>query len=121
MNKGKAIKRERIKHLLRNLISGELLNFQHNNLITLSRVELSSDLLEATFFITIFGDEREDTVEVLNTKRGYFRKLIAKKLNLRYTPSLKFIKEEATLFLTKEDTKGESLNEYTGESNSGET
>ncbi len=90
----KRIKEERIKHLLRNLISMELLNFQHNNLITLSRVELSADLSTAFFYISVFGENEEKTILTLNKRKGYFRKQIAKKLNLRYTPFLQFIKEE---------------------------
>ncbi len=90
----KSIKEERIKHLLRNLISMELLNFQHNNLITLSRVELSSDLSTAFFYISVFGENEKETLLTLNERQGYFRKQIAKKLNLRYTPFLQFIKEE---------------------------
>ncbi len=113
MNRGKQIKRERIEHLLRNIISSELLNFQHNNLITLSRVELSPDMSNANFFITVFGDKSvTEIIEELNNRKGYFRKVIAKKLNLRYTPSLKFKEEKNFLNRkVKAEETGESTNE----------
>ncbi len=116
MNRGRQIKREKIEHLLRNVISSELLNFQHNNLITLSRVELSPDMSNANFFITVFGDKSAiEIIEELNNKKGFFRKVIAKKLNLRYTPSLKFKEEE---FLSNEEEKTAVLGESTDDQGS---
>ena len=60
-------------------------------LITVTRVEMSSDLKSARVYISAFGDgEKETIIDNLNERKGYLRKSIASKINLKYNPMLNF-------------------------------
>ncbi len=89
-------RKERIEKLLQERLS-EFVQQEFPQLldkfITVSRVELSGDGRSARVFITSM-QETDLCVEELNRRAGYLRKLLAEKVNLRYTPSLKFLKDE---------------------------
>ena len=89
-------RKERIEKLILETL-GELIQQNIPQLlskfVTVSRVILSNDGRSAKIYITSFEDP-DYCVEILNHNAGYLRKLLAEKLNLRYTPSLKFLKDE---------------------------
>ncbi len=64
--------------------------------VTISRVEVTDDLNNARIFYTIpSGDKgRKKTSAALSKATGFVRSHLAKVLNLRYTPALKFIYDE---------------------------
>ncbi|KAG6549800.1 hypothetical protein Mapa_008781 [Marchantia paleacea] len=64
---------------------------------TISEVEMSKDLSVAKVYISIYGDERgqETALEGLKNKSGYVRKGLAQRMNLKFTPEIRFIKDEA--------------------------
>ncbi len=84
------IKKGKIEHLIRRSLSRQLLDFQHNGFISVMEVLLSDDMSSASVFISSFGLELSEIIEELNIHSGFFRKKIAKNLNLRYTPNLVF-------------------------------
>ncbi len=55
-------------------------------------VDTSNDLKYCKVFISTMGTEKEKemTVEILNKSKGYVRKQIATRINLRQTPEFKF-------------------------------
>jgi ribosome-binding factor A len=61
-------------------------------LASVSRVEVSRDLGHARAWISILGDQKqqEAAMEGLEAARGFLRKQLAHRLNLRVTPILKF-------------------------------
>lgn len=61
--------------------------------VSLSRVEVTDDLKSARVFYTITGgeQERKHASVALKHATGFVRSHLAKILNLRYTPALKFI------------------------------
>ena len=61
--------------------------------VTISRVEVTDDLKNARIFYTITGGEKaqKQTSTALKHATGFVRSHLAKILNLRYTPALKFI------------------------------
>jgi len=61
--------------------------------VTISRVEVTDDLKNARIFYTITdGDKaRKQASNALKNATGFVRSHLAKILNLRYTPALKFI------------------------------
>lgn len=61
--------------------------------VTVTDAELSDDLKHATVFISILGDEkqRKGSTIALNRAKGFFQKVIADQLRLRFTPRVKFI------------------------------
>ena len=61
--------------------------------VSISRVDVTDDLKSAHIFYTITGGEtaRNKTSASLKNATGFVRSHLAKILNLRYTPALKFI------------------------------
>lgn len=60
-------------------------------LITVTEVEVSPDLRNATAFIMpLGGKDAPDTLRVLNNIVGFFRHALAETVNLRYVPKLVF-------------------------------
>jgi len=60
--------------------------------ITVTGVELSKDLGHAEVFVSILGDDeaRTRSMEGLASAAGYLRRELARTLNLRRTPDLRF-------------------------------
>ena len=61
-------------------------------LVTVSQVDMSPDLLNAKVFVTSLGSEpgKEEIVAILNDLAGHFRHLLSKKLTTRTVPKLSF-------------------------------
>ncbi|MBR4054918.1 MAG: 30S ribosome-binding factor RbfA [Clostridia bacterium] len=60
--------------------------------ISVSGAEVSKDLSQAKIFYSVFGPDKD--VEIgINSASGYIRSELAKRLNLRITPKLTFIRE----------------------------
>ncbi len=63
--------------------------------ITVSEVRVSPDLKNASVFASPLGGERQDEVVVaLNHAAAHIRGLLGKKIDLKFTPSLKFLSDE---------------------------
>lgn len=63
--------------------------------VTVGEVRASPDLKIATAFVLPLGGEGRDTLlELLNRNRGEIRRVIGKKLNLKFTPELRFKLDE---------------------------
>lgn len=59
-------------------------------------VDTTNDLKYCKIFITTMGtkEEKKETVEILNRSKGYVRKQIASRINLRQTPEITFYLDE---------------------------
>ena len=87
---------ERVNSLIRQEIS-QLLQRQVKdprlgNFIVVTEVSTSADLKYAKVFVSRIGseEEKQETLAVLASASGFFRKELAKRLKLRYTPVLSF-------------------------------
>ena len=87
---------ERVNSLIRQEIS-ELLQRQVKdprlgNFIAVTEVSTSADLKYAKVFVSRMGgeEEKQETLSVLASASGFFRKELARRLKLRYTPELSF-------------------------------
>jgi ribosome-binding factor A len=56
--------------------------------VTVTRIELSDDLKNARVYVSIMGseEERESSIEGLNSAKGYLRTCLGKNLYLKRTP-----------------------------------
>ncbi len=61
-------------------------------MVTVSDVEVSSDLAHAKVYVTVLGgeDKIEETVAVLNRAANFLRRELGRRLVLRIIPRLKF-------------------------------
>ena len=63
--------------------------------VTVGEVRASPDLKVATAFVLPLGGEgRDSLIVLLNRNRGEIRRVIGKKLNLKFTPELRFRLDE---------------------------
>lgn len=60
---------------------------------SVTAVEVAPDLKTCKAYISVFGSEqeKEDTMKGLKSAEGFIRRQLAKELNLRNTPEMKFI------------------------------
>lgn len=64
-------------------------------MISVTRVDMSPDLKHAKVFISILGNARGSAKSLLEQKKGFIRKTLAKMVALRYTPALMFIIDDS--------------------------
>ncbi len=60
-------------------------------------VEVAPDLKTCKAYISVLGDEKaqEDTVKGLQSAEGYIRRELARTVNMRNTPEIKFILDQS--------------------------
>ncbi len=62
-----------------------------SGLITVTRVEVTPDLMSAHVYVTFFGGpEKERVMALLEKRKGYLRKALASRVKLKYNPELVF-------------------------------
>ncbi len=87
-------RQKKMSSLLKEVLSQHLLeDIQDTSagLISITGINMSKDLKTAHVYLSMFGTEQKDQVlDMLNKKAGYFRKVIASKTNLKYNPKLIF-------------------------------
>lgn len=88
-------RRERVSSLLLREISEIIereLRDPRLGFITVTGVKITSDLRHATIFITVHGTEKEkeETLSVLNSAKGFIRKEFGRRVRLKYTPRIDF-------------------------------
>lgn len=82
---------EEFKRELSKIIDQDLKNPNITGLISVTKVKTSSDLKSARVYISILGSKsKKNTMEGLKNASGFIRTELAKRVNLRYTPELRF-------------------------------
>ncbi len=79
---------EEIRKIVSNIIMYELKDPRISKLTSVTYVETTNDLRYTNIYISVYDteDNQNKTIEGLNKAKGYIRKELGKKLNLRYTP-----------------------------------
>ncbi|MFC7363790.1 MULTISPECIES: 30S ribosome-binding factor RbfA [Bhargavaea] len=78
-------------------IIGRKLKDPRIGFVTVTDVEVTGDLQQATVFISVLGDDRqkEDTLKGLTKAKGFIRSEIGNRIRLRKTPELLFEFDES--------------------------
>lgn len=63
--------------------------------VTITAVEVTNDLSFAKVYFTTLDEDRNHVLHDLNNASGFFRSLVADRLDIRHTPELKFIYDES--------------------------
>ena len=60
-------------------------------------VEVAPDLKTCRAYISVMGDDKakQDTIAGLKSAEGYIRRQLAKRINLRNTPEIRFLLDES--------------------------
>lgn len=64
-------------------------------MVSIVGAKVSRDLAHALIYFTVMNADIAEVEEVLNKASGYLRTLLAKRLNLRTTPKLRFTYDES--------------------------
>lgn len=82
---------------LSNIIRGEIKDPRINPMTTIIAVEVAPDLKTCKAYISVLGDKesQQSTIEGLRSAEGYIRSRLAKTINLRNTPQIKFFLDQS--------------------------
>lgn len=82
---------------LSNIIRSEIKDPRINPMTSVVAVEVSPDLKTCKAYISVLGDEKSqrDTITGLKSAEGYIRRQLARTVNLRNTPEIRFILDQS--------------------------
>ena len=82
---------------LSNIIRSEIKDPRINPMTSVVAVEVAPDLKTCKAYISVLGDEKsqKDTITGLKSAEGYIRRQLAKTVNLRNTPEIRFILDQS--------------------------
>lgn len=86
-----------VQRELANIIRSGIKDPRINPLTSVVAVEVAPDLKTCRAFISVFGDEESQkaTLEGLKSAEGYIRRELARTINLRNTPEIRFILDQS--------------------------
>ncbi len=93
-------RKERVASRIHEIISEAILQRINDPrvspLTTVTRVEVTGDLLNATVFLSVSSDAAEErrTITALRHAGGFLQRMVAKELDLRLCPELRFEADE---------------------------
>ncbi|HBG92722.1 MAG: ribosome-binding factor A [Nitrospirae bacterium GWF2_44_13] len=83
--------REEIADIIMNKVKDPRLGF-----VTVTGAKITEDLKIATIYLSILKEEeKETTLEMLNSAKGFIRAELAKRLRMKFIPSLTFRIDES--------------------------
>lgn len=82
---------------LSNIIRSEIKDPRINPMTSVVAVEVAPDLKTCKAYISVLGDEKsqKDTITGLKSAEGYIRRQLARTVNLRNTPEIRFILDQS--------------------------
>ena len=82
---------------LSNIIRSEIKDPRINPMTSVVSVEVAPDLKTCKAYISVLCDEKsqQDTIAGLKSAEGYIRRELARTVNLRNTPEIKFILDQS--------------------------
>lgn len=94
--KGTRINQE-VQKVLAEVIRGEIKDPRISPLTSVVAVDVAKDLKTCKAYISVLGGEkaRQDTYQGLRSAEGFIRSCLAKKINLRNTPTITFIIDQS--------------------------
>ena len=89
-----------VQRVLAEVIRGEIKDPRISPLTSVVAVEVAPDLKTCKVWVSVYGDEKAqaDTLAGLQSAEGYIKNQLAKQINLRITPELRFIVDESIAY-----------------------
>ena len=86
-----------VQRELSNIIRGGIKDPRVAPWTSVVAAEVAPDLKTCTAYISVLGDEKaqSDTLEGLQSAEGYIRRELARTLNMRNTPEIRFILDQS--------------------------
>ena len=82
---------------LSSIIRGEIKDPRIHPMTSVMAVEVAPDLKTCKAYISVLGNQeaKEATIRGLNSAEGYIRRELARTLNLRNTPEIRFVLDQS--------------------------
>ena len=92
-----------VQRVLAEIIRGEIKDPRISPLTSVVSVEVAPDLKTCKAWISVYGDEeaQKATLEGLRSAEGFIRKELARRINLRNTPEIRFIVDQSIAYGVK--------------------
>lgn len=85
-----SIKRE-LSYVIANEVKDRSIDF-----VTITAVKTTNDLSYCKVYVTVFKEElREDALKALKNAKGFIRKSLASRVDIRHIPELDFVYDES--------------------------
>lgn len=86
-----------VQRTLAEIIRGEIKDPRISPMTSVVSVEVAPDLKTCKAYISVLGDQeaQEDTLQGLKSAEGYIRSCLAKTINLRNTPQIRFVLDQS--------------------------
>ena len=97
---------EEVKRVVSELIYNGLKDPRVNSMTTVTKVEVTRDLRFANIYVSVFGnkEDKDSTITGLESAKGFIRKEIGSRIDLRYAPEPIFHLDESIeqgIYMTK--------------------
>lgn len=91
---------EEVLRVLAEAIRSEIKDPRIDPMTSVVAVEVAPDLKTCKAWVSVLGGEKsqQDTLAGLKSAEGYIRSLLAKKVNLRNTPEIRFILDQSIAY-----------------------
>lgn len=88
---------EEVRKVVSELLYNGIKDPRISPMTTVTRVEVTRDLSFAKIYVSVLGnkEEKADTIEGLNSAKGFIRKEIGSRIDLRYSPEPIFHLDES--------------------------
>ena len=88
---------EEVKKIVSELLTRGLKDPRISSMTSITKVEVTGDLRYANIFVSVLGDKsvKEETLEGLESAKGFIRKEIGNRMDLRYVPEPIFHLDES--------------------------
>lgn len=85
---------------LSNILRGGIKDPRVAPMTSVVAVEVAPDLKTCKAYISVLGDEKaqEDTIKGLQSAEGFLRRELARSLNMRNTPEVKFVLDQSIAY-----------------------
>lgn len=86
-----------LKEVIDEVIRREVKNPHVNELLTVTRVDITKDLHYAKVYVSVIGStvEKEQTLQALQSAAGFIAVHASKKVVMRYFPALTFVLDDS--------------------------
>ena len=86
-----------VRRVLSSIIQNEIKDPRIHPMASVVEVEVAPDLKSAKAYISVLGDEeaQKNTLAGLKSAEGYIRRELARTVNLRNTPEIRFIMDQS--------------------------
>ena len=109
------IKIERINHMIMEEVSKIIMlevKDERFKFVTVTDCDTSNDLSYCKVYVTVLEQEKkEETLKALNNASGFIRGELAKRIEIRHIPELKFIYDESVSYGEHIDSIIDEINE----------